>query len=189
MALRVVIPRDQFEKIRSDNRLPELLRLGRVVNSLNYCIESLLNSAGDSPAKMRQNLNSFLFTCGALHEGIDFAGKLDKHFRGIDAFRDGFGKLLRDRQTKRLRDGLLRSFRNKVVFHYDDFATDILKIIDWPEYVFMSGADSKSMGAYYNLSDELAINFVLEKHYPGQDLETAFGSAVHDIGDIRRHNK
>lgn len=184
MAWKVSIPKDQFDKIRSDSRLPEILRLGRVINSLIHSVEPLLNSAGDAPAKMRQNLNSFLFTCGVLHEALSFAGKLEKHFRDVDAFRNGFGKLLKDRETKKLRDGLLKSFRNKVVFHYDDFATNILKNIDWPEYVFVSGTDGKWMGAYYNLSDELAINFILEKHYAAQDLETAFRSAVADIGDL-----
>ena len=50
-----------------------------------------------------------------------------------------------------------------MVFQYDDFATSILKNIDWPEYTFVSGTDGKKMGDYYNLSDELAINFIIEK--------------------------
>lgn len=117
MTWKIHITKDQFDKIRSDKRLPFILRLGRVINSLLYSVEPLLNPAGDSPTKMRQNLNSFLFTYGVLHEALDFAEKLEKHLGGADSFLDGFCKLLNDEEGKKLRDGLLKSFPIKWSFN------------------------------------------------------------------------
>jgi hypothetical protein len=159
----VYIPKIGFEKIRSDARLAALLRLARIVNALNFCFRALLQSNDeDTPAATRQHINSFLFACGILYEGIKVAKTLGKHFGDRESFKQGLAQLLKDKETKKLQETALNSMRNKIVFHYDeDAVTSTLSDLDLKSYIFASGYSPKTGETYYTLADEIAINFII----------------------------
>jgi hypothetical protein len=154
---------DEFETIRADPRLAALLTLARIVNALNFCFRATLRSTDDkSPAGRRDYLNSFLFACGILYEGLKVANTLGKHFKDRPSFRKGFGVLLADPETKKLERTVLDPMRNKIVFHYDeDVTTTTLRNLNFESYVFLASHGEKLGEVHYRLADEVAINFII----------------------------
>lgn len=167
----IYISKDEFENIRNDPRFVSLLILGRIVNGINFCLQSLLQSNEDStPAGQRQRFNSFLIGCGVLYEGLKVANTLGKYFNDRDSFRNGFGRLLKDQETKKLQETVLDSMRNKVAFHYDeDVVTTTLENLNLASYAFATASSEKLGAIYFRLADEVAINFIIGE--PGSKEE------------------
>lgn len=169
----IFISKEEFEKLRLKSDFAALLPLARVVNALKFCSHILIEYGNsDSPSGLRQHMNSFLFACGVLYEGLKMANTLGKHFGERDSFRDGFGQLLKSKETKKLNDTVLNSMRNKLVFHFDeDVAPAVLKNLNFESYTFAIGDGTQSGGVYYNLADEVVINFIIGE--PGSMEEEA----------------
>jgi len=167
----IYISKENFENLKSDVRFAALIPLARVVNALKFCFHTLIDYGNaDTPSSQRQHINSFLFACGVLYEGLKIANTLGKHFGDRDFFRNGFGQLLKSKETKRLNDTVLNPMRNKLVFHFDeDVAPTVLKNFDLELYAFASSSGRRSGDVYYNLADEVAINFILGE--PGSKEE------------------
>jgi hypothetical protein len=176
--------KENFDKIRSDRKFAKLLNLARAVNAIYFCFNSLLDYSGDdTPAGQRQHINGFLFSAGALHEGFCVADTLEKHFGDRDSYQNGFGRLLADPKTQALRRTILKRMRDKFVFHYDeDVAKKTLKTLDLKEYVFATGTGGKRKGTYYNLADEIVINYLLND-VPPDEQDSAFREALKSIGE------
>jgi hypothetical protein len=177
------LPKADFDKIRSDPRLPILLNLARIVNALNFCFRSLLQASDDNtPAGRRQYFNSFLFACGVLYEGLKVANTLGKTFGDREAFRKGFGLLLKDKTTKKLQETILNPMRNKIVFHFEEGAIQTtLKDLDLNSYLFAVGYGKASGEAYYKLADDVAINFIIGNPDSEEDAEQVFRAAAKSI--------
>ncbi len=182
----VYISKEDFEKIKSDARFAALIPLARVVNALKFCFQTLIEYGNDNtPSGQRQHINSFLFACGILYEGLKIANVLGKHFGDRDFFRNGFGQLLKSKETKRLNETVLNSMRNKLVFHFDeDVAPAVLKNLDLELYAFASSAGSKSGEVYYNLADEVAINFILGEPGSKEEELRIFKEALQSISGV-----
>jgi hypothetical protein len=175
--------KEEFDKLRSDRKFAKLLNLARAVNAIYFCFNSLLDYGGDeTPAGQRQHINAFLFSTGALHEGFCVADTLEKHFGDRDSYRNGFGRLLADPNTQELRRSILKRMRDKFVFHYDeDVAKQTLKTLDLNQYIFATGTGGKRKGTYYNLADEIVINYLLKDVSPDEQ-DRAFRQALETIG-------
>jgi|SRR5689334_18043449 len=167
----VYISKRHFDKMRSDPKFSALLRLARIVNALNFCFRTLIKSnEDDTPAASRQHINSLLFACGILYEGIKVAKTLGKYFADRESFQKGLAQLLKDKETKKLQETALNSMRNKIVFHYDeDVVTTTLNNLNLESYVFVSGYGPQRGEMYYTLADEIAINFMIGE--PGSKQE------------------
>jgi hypothetical protein len=91
----------------------------------------------------------FLFACGVLYEGLKIANTLGKQHSARPSFRNGFGKLLKSKETKGLKDTVLNAMRNKLVFHFDEYvAPSVLENLDLERYAFAT-ADGDKSGAVY----------------------------------------
>jgi hypothetical protein len=176
--------KEDFDKLRSDKKFANLLNLARAVNAVYFCFNSLLDYSGDeTPAGRRQNINGFLFAAGVLHEGFCVAERLQKHFGDRDSYRDGFGQLLADPKIQELRQTILKRMRDKLVFHYDeDVAKTTLKSLDLKEYVFATGTGGKRKGIYYNLADEIVINYLLND-VPADQEDAVFRVVMKGIAE------
>ena len=118
-----------------------------------------------------------------MHEGFCVADRLEKHFGDRDAYRNGFAKLLADANTQQLRKTILKRMRDKFVFHYDkDVAEQTLKTLDLNEYVFATGTGGKRKGTYYNLADEIVINYLLND-VPPDEQDAVFRATLKSVGD------
>jgi hypothetical protein len=182
----IYISKEDFEKLRSDPSFLTLLPLARVVNALKFCFQTLIeHSAPDTPSGFRQHINSFLFSCGVLYEGLKIANKLGKRFGEREAFRNGFGKLLKRRETKKLNETVLNSMRNKLVFHFDeDVAPSVLKTFDLDTYVFATADGSQSGAVYYSLADSVAINFIIGEPGSKEEEERIFREILQSISIV-----
>ncbi|HEV7397601.1 MAG TPA: hypothetical protein VGN86_13915 [Pyrinomonadaceae bacterium] len=181
---KIYTSKENFDRLRFDQKFARLLNLARTVNAVYFCFKSLLDHSGDeTPAGQRQHINAFLFATGVLHEGFTVAERLEKHFGDRDSYRNGFGKLLADPNTQELRKAILKRMRDKFVFHYDkDVAEQTLKKIDLKEYVFATGTGGKRKGTYYNLADEIVINYMLND-VPLDEQDAVFRATLKSIGE------
>lgn len=184
--LELYTSKEEFDKLRSDHRLAKVLNLARVVNALYFCYHALTDSSSDgTPAGLRQLINSFLFSAGVLYEGLIVADTLEKYFGERDSYRNGFGKLLNDGETEQLRTTILKRMRDKFVFHYDeDVARKALKTLNIPSYLFATGLGDKRRGLYYNLADEVAINFLLGDPPSKEEEDRISREALESIAKI-----
>lgn len=162
---------ETFESLKSDERFLSLLTLARFTNAIRFCQEPAISaSQSDSPAASRQITNSFLFASSVLYEGFLLVERLRKHFHNLDSFKQGFGTLLRDNKVKKLRKSFLHWMRNKFVFHFDsDVAKVALENFKLPNYKFASCIGNASGEMYFNLADEMAMNFLLQVEPEGSD--------------------
>jgi hypothetical protein len=182
----IYLSKADFDRQRSDPRLPVILNLARIVNVLNFCFRTLLQSKDDgTPAEQRQYFNSFLFACGILYEGLKVANTLGKRFGDRDSFRNGFGRLLKDKETKRLLETVLNPMRNKIVFHFEE---DVMKTtvqeLDLESYSFVVGSGQASGDAYYELADTTAINFIIGNPDSKEEASQSFRETVKSITQV-----
>lgn len=182
----IYISKDEFDALRSNPKFAAILTLARVVNSLQFCFSTLIeNKDADTPTKSRQFLNSTMFACGVLHEGLEFVEKsLEKHFADNEAYCNGLKTLISSSDVKLFRKNVLEKLRHKSVFHFDKgFALKTIKSIDLPEYVFASSLGSKRGEIYYNLADETSINYLLLGAKP-EDEASIMREMLEQLSDV-----
>src|SRR5216683_1365326 len=130
---KIYTSKENFDKLRFDQKFARLLNLARTVNAVYFCFKSLLDHSGDeTPAGQRQHINAFLFATGVLHEGFTVAERLEKHFGDRDSYRTGTG--------------------------------------------------GKRKGTYYNLADEIVINYMLND-VPLNEQDAVFRATLKSIGE------
>jgi hypothetical protein len=187
--LLITISPDEFERIKTDPDFVTLMTLARVTNTINFCI-SVMKSANeqsklsDTPAGSRQLLNAFLFSAGALYEGMIIVQSLGREFRSLDSFINGFQQLWADRNIQQLRQGALNHTRNQVAFHFwrDSVIGDTLRNINTEptsEAITFAAAKSSNPAKagvapndiYYTFADEVVVNFLVGQPAAGQSSE------------------
>lgn len=130
---------------------------------------------------------TFLFASSVLYEGFLLVEKLGKYYNKLDSFKNGFGKLLRDKKIQTLRNTVLKRARNKFVFHFDkDVAKESLSNFDVPVINFASGVGKSSGEMYFVLADELSINYFLQpkKNESDNSLKKRFIQILEDTTAI-----
>jgi hypothetical protein len=159
----ITCTKEVFEKIKFNENFLGLLPLARFVNSLRFCQEAIpFLKEISSLSGNRIRLNSFLFACSVLYEGFQLVNKLNQRYNKLDSFNE-FSILLRDKSVMDFRDSILKTARNKIVFHFDsDLAKEYLERFDLPSINFASGSGKYTGELYFGLADEIAINFLLK---------------------------
>jgi len=161
----ISFPAEHFDRLRCNPQFVATLVLGRMVNALRFCQMAVVAIADypRTPAFDRQVLASFLFTCGLVVEALDTAKRLSKDLRHLPSFQNWLRPLFRDKTAERLRRGDLNRLREKVVFHFDRNVFELgVATINFPAYIFASIVGRRKGDVYYNLSDEVAVNFILD---------------------------
>jgi hypothetical protein len=156
--------KEEFEKIKTDDRFLGLLTLSIVVNALRFCQKAVIDAKGNSsPSGVRTRIHSFLFASSILYEGFLLIAKLSKRYKDLDSFKNGFATLLRDKSVREFRTSILKRARNKFVFHFDeDVQKESIKTVELQTINFASGYGNTSGETYFNLADEIAINYLLQ---------------------------
>jgi hypothetical protein len=184
----ITCSKEEFEKIKSDERFLGLLTLARFVNALRFCQKAVLDIKDDSlPSSARTRINSFLFASSILYEGFLLVERLVKHYNDLDSFKNGFGSLLRNKSVQELKDSILKRARNKFVFHFDnDVAKESLERFDLPNINFASGYGKYTGEMYFGLADEIAINFLLrpKENESDESLKERFSEILKDTANI-----
>jgi hypothetical protein len=184
----IVLAEDKFNELRNDKTFLAILTLARCVNALRFCQTPLIESKRKStPAVSRQVLNSVLLASSVLYEGLKVADSLGRDFKSLVSFREGFGKLLKKPETKKLRSGILRKMRNKFVFHFDqDVAAVALTHFELPSYKFAVGRGTARGHLYYALADEISVHYLLdpEGEKSNDQLEKTYIQFTQGIADL-----
>ncbi len=155
------LSRDQFARLRQDESFHVLLALARVVNSLRFMHQALLDfQDDDSPPRIRQRINSFIYTGAVLFEGIQLSKRLGKYFRTLESF-SGFVAIHKDPHVEELFKDQLRRLRNEAVFHFDaQSIAASLQELDGDEIIFLRGSGSQQGNVYYDLADTTALHLL-----------------------------
>ena len=73
----ISLARDQFDRIKTDQRFVKIVQLGRIVNALRYThIAGVAASSEPDSSARRQRIASFLYVSGVLYEGFGLADVL-----------------------------------------------------------------------------------------------------------------
>jgi len=150
-----------FSKELAEPRFAPLVTLARIVNNLRYhTVATMPVQNEDTPATIRQRMSSFLNMAGCLYEGLQFTKRLGVVYRGVPAFDEGLGAILRDPVTQKLEGKALKRLRHKVVYHHDEQATEqALRVMEGDEsYTFASGSGFRKADVYYELADLAAFH-------------------------------
>ncbi len=184
----VTLSREEFERLKQDERFWAILTLARIVNALRFVQLAGLSAEGDdTPSAQRQRMNSFLFLGATLYEGLIFARSLGEHFREVREFKDGFGRLFEDREVRDFSDNTLSKLRNKFVFHFDkDMAPEAIRSLDLTQYVFASGTDRHTGNVHYWLADVASLYYLLgqDDGVSIGDFQAWFTNLVHRTTDL-----
>ena len=117
---QVTCDRATFEKCLKDKKFAHIVTLARAVNAL-YSTHALLLRAEklDTPAGVRERINSYLFSSALLYEALQLIKKMNKDFSHDAVFQKGIKKLLKDSVAQTLERLHLKPSRHAAVFHFD----------------------------------------------------------------------
>lgn len=183
---RITCSKDRFSKLKSDESFWALLTLARIINSLHFCqIPATQAWRGNSPSSSRQLTNSFLFASSVLYEGLRVLDTLGKHFKHLESFQNGFGKLLKDPTTRKIRERILKRIRDKSAFHFDaEVAEKGLQNLDLPYYIFATGYGQRTQQIYFRLADDAFVLYLLSEESTDADLTMLWEKFVREITDL-----
>ena len=152
-----------FNRVRSDPKFPFIVALARAVNSLNFVQAGLLHSLKeDSPAGLRDRLNSYFFASALLYEALGLIKAMKKEFRYDPAFVIGLQPLLKDKTSKRMEEEHLKAVRNSVVFHFlPERMAEMIKSKSVDECIFAAGSGDAKKDVYYPFADVIAAEVLV----------------------------
>lgn len=173
MEQEIVFTKAAWNAVRGDERLWDLLRLGRVVHSLTLAQPGLTAPVKYQTPRARRSRAAGLVHAGAVvFEGLQVSRALAKHFRGLPQFKQGFGAIHSDPATQELESRFLKPLRDKAAFHFDRMPfTASLMELDLPEYRFASSAGWSANGTYFDIVDDALFLFLTGAKSNEQHLE------------------
>jgi hypothetical protein len=140
-----------------------------VLNQLQFCHQAYLDYSQEStPIAYRQSQNALLFANGVLFEALLFSKNLGQYFRNYKSFQKGFATFSPDRDSTQ---PIVGEYRNRLSFHVDtEPIVESLKTLKVPKLYFLTASGSQRKEIYFQLADEIAINFVIGEH-PSKEEE------------------
>jgi hypothetical protein len=172
---------ETFEKCRKDEKFPYIAALGRVINAFNFVYSVMTHSIGDnSPAAMRDRLNSYLFGSAIMYEALELVRNMGKAFVGDDLYQNGLRLLLKDDAARTIEHAHLKPARHGAVFHFD--AETFKETIDKGlsnECLFISARGQQSrMGIYYSYTDIVAAEILVGFPAGGDKFDSVLADAM-----------
>lgn len=159
---RLRISRAQFDSMKDDPKFHIVLALGRIINSIRFCLVSMsAANPADLAGANRQLYGSVFYLCAILHEVKGFNGKVGFVFKESAVYQAEFKPILRDREVELLQNVFLHGLRNGAVAHFGPEIMEAgLKGLDSPVYDFATrtGTDDE----YFDLSDVAVLSALLE---------------------------
>ncbi len=178
----IYVSADRWRSLRANPAFLELLRLGRIVNSLSLTNAPFLVSPEDqSPRARRDRFAAFFFMAALLHEGLRTAEGLGRYFRKTAAYRNGFAKLFSDPEVIDLRSGDLAKIRNELVFHFDREPLRAgLKKFPYGETVLATASEFTHLEFYFDAADAALLAYLCRD---GEQTEQEYAERVQRLLD------
>ena len=146
---------DVFKKCRDDKKFAYVVALARAVNALNSAHSLMISTTDkDTPAAIRDRMNSYFFVSGILYESLKLIRAMSKVFGGDKSFETSLRFILKDTSAQTLERLHLKSVRHGGVFHFlpDRFADAIAKT-PMTECVFASSLGKQKGNIQYTFAD------------------------------------
>jgi hypothetical protein len=164
---------EQWQELRSDDRLIGIATLARATNALAMAYPVLMIPVRyQSPRARRDRTSGFLYAAAVLFEGLQVSKSLAKFFRDLPQFQSGFGLIHSDKQVQRLESRFLKKLRDKAAFHFDrDVMAEGFKELDLPEARFASGRGWRTGSTYFDIVDDAVLIFLTGAASDAEHLE------------------
>ncbi|HQU85725.1 MAG TPA: hypothetical protein PKY59_21495 [Pyrinomonadaceae bacterium] len=177
------VPLSQLDKLRTDAKFILILRLGRYLNQLSFCLQANRDYWDDnSPIGIRQQHNSLFFLYGVIYEAVKFRDELGKEFGTYKSFKNGLALLMKNKDFQSLREIELNYLRNKVVYHVDSMPyEETLKTLNLRKLDFFTTKGNEFIDVHFQLSDDIALNFMIGDHGTLKDEEAKFKEILEKI--------
>lgn len=145
----------------------EVMRLARIVNAMRFGQAALYHARDDDgPVGIRSRSSGFFFHASILFEGLQLIPELRQMFGTHGDWERSFGTFGSDEDVRALvaQGTLLHRIRNHVGAHVLAIVPErSLPRLDMPRYVLVR-AHGPAVGAvHYQLADEMALHYVLER--------------------------
>jgi hypothetical protein len=148
----------------TDPKFAYVVALARAVNALNAAHSLMVSSEGrDTPAALRDQMNSYFFVSGILYELLKLIRAMSKVFGGDKSFETSLRLILKDTSGQTLEQMHLKSVRNDGVFHFlpDQFAKALAKT-GMTECVFASSTvEAKRGDIHYAFADYITAEMMV----------------------------
>ena len=183
---RITCDQNTFKKCLKDGKFPYIVTLARAVNALNSASALLAPSPKiDTPASVRNRINSYLFSAALLYEAIQLTKKMNKVFLRDTVFQSGIKNLLKDPIAQGVERLHLKPSRHAAVFHFDPetFAQTITKKRD-EECVFISARGRKNKNLHFAFADVLAVEIHVGLSSEHGDFYAKFEKTVGEMTDL-----
>ncbi|MBS3915573.1 MAG: hypothetical protein KG003_13850 [Bacteroidetes bacterium] len=168
----IKIPQNQIKKLKDDPKFIIIIRLGRFINQLMFCVEAYLNFTDDfSPKGLRQTQNALYFLSGVLYEAFRIIPEIGRIFPISFKKKEPFVRFFKDPYHQYLKDHVLNKWRNGISFHVDsDPISKTLQTLNLPKYTFVSSTSDQWGDLHYALADDIALNFIIgDRHASSED--------------------
>jgi hypothetical protein len=179
---------DRFEELRGNIAFHRLLDLARHVNALRFAQVALVHVGdSDEPSAARQRSSVFFYYGGILYEALQLIPLLREQFGTLEAWVAGFGGFGSDEDVRAMvaQGTDLHRLRNHLAFHVRPMVTtQSLPRLNLPNYDFATGT-GRSVGAvYYNLSDTLAIHYLVGSPTDYDEFMRRFVDRASQVRDL-----
>jgi hypothetical protein len=163
-----------FNLLRENEDFIALVRIGRVLNVLDYSDQLITNPPLSIPEQVQPHhrVRTLFNTAGYLAEGLQVVQSLRLKYSNSDFFKPLLELFDESYERKR---AVVREIRNSA-FHLDHEAKatpTTLRELKLPHYDFYSEAKGEIKSAYFHLPDLVDFNFVMDKLMPNRSDRAA----------------
>ncbi len=152
-----------FKNCRADKKFAYVVALARAVNALNSAHSLMTNTTGkDTPAALRDRMNSYFFVSGILYESLKLIRTMNKVFAGEKSFETSMRLVLKDASSQTLEQMDLKSIRHGGVFHFlpERFAKAIART-PMTDCVFLSSIGQKRDSLHYSFANTITAEIMV----------------------------
>jgi hypothetical protein len=179
----IVCNRSTFESQKLDPAFWSVVTLSRAVNALRFSASALIDVEGDnSPAAVRQQINSFLYSSALLFEAFKLVERTRDSLAKYSKYQATLGVLLDDEKVKDVRRHL-DPLRNRGVFHFDQsFIPKRVSVESDGWCRFGQGRGLAAGSSYYDLSDRALLEAFVGG--PAEEFKVRYDVLVRDTTTI-----
>ena len=174
---------ETFSTVRYSDQFKKVLTLARILNSLIYALGSLPfdKDESDTPHGERQVVGSFMYLGALLHEALLYSETLRKTFHHGTCYEQGLGAILRDPEVRTLRNGILKTLRNKMVFHFDHDVIHASVEAHGGNVVFARGIGSHNGAVYFPFAAETTMDILMNTPSTEEEFKIQFTKFIEDM--------
>jgi hypothetical protein len=171
-----VLPAAKLPAVRKDPCFGPLLAVSRAANAITIARGPLVVDWKDtSPLASRERFAALFYVAAVLVEALKASETLSKHYKGVQQFDEGFGRLLSDASVSTFRSKTLKRFRDKGTFHFDGgFFRAAATQLPTEEIILATIQSNQIQDIYLNVPDDLLFAHILGPFPNDESMASVF---------------